>query len=188
MKQKILQKFNLAEDKIVNIYPFGSRVYGTESEKSDYDFWVICKNNIYSNLFAEKRENISIHLYDENTFLEFLNQNKIPALECIYLPKELLLKYTKSFKFKSDIAKVRTNVAEKVKRDLYQAQGRFERGDVLMAKKALFHAIRTADFGSQIIKDGKIGNYSSVTPVWQQLIQNPSEQWADYQHLIDIKL
>lgn len=188
MKQKILQKFNLAEDKIVNIYPYGSRVYGTQSDNSDYDYWVICKNNVYSNLFAEKRENISIHLYDENTFLEFLNQNKLPALECIYLPKELLLKYTKSFKFQPDIAKLRVNITEKVKRDVRLAQSRFENSDFYMAKKSIYHAIRTADFGSQIIKHSKIVNYSSVTPVWQQLIQNPSEQWADYQHLIDIKL
>ena len=184
MKQKILQKFNLSDDKIISIYPYGSRVYKTDNDKSDYDFWVICKNNVYSNLFAEKRENISIHLYDENTFMEFLNQNKLPALECIYLPKELLLKYTKSFKFQPDIAKLQVNVAEKTKRDLHLAQSRFENGDFYMAKKSIFHAMRTADFGKQIQKHGKIVNYSSTTHIWKLLIENTSEQWADYQGIM----
>lgn len=172
MKQKILQKFNLSDDKIVSIYPFGSRVYGTFSESSDYDYWVICKSNAYNHLFAEKRENISIHLYDEITFIEFLNQSKMPALECIYLPKELLLKYTKAFKFKLDIDKLRLYVADKVGRDIQQAKLRYEANVLCMARKALFHGIRVADFSEQIIKHGKIVNYSSVSHIWKELSQD----------------
>lgn len=183
MKNKILNKFNLTEDKIVNIYPFGSRVYGTFTEKSDYDFWVIYKNNVYNNLFAETRENISIHLYDENTFQEFLNKNNISALECAYLPKELLLKYTNPFKFSLDIKKLRDYIADKSTRDIKQAELRFGKGDYYMGKKALFHALRIRDYANQIIRFNKITNYSAK-PIWNTLFNNSSTCWDDYRKLI----
>jgi predicted nucleotidyltransferase len=176
MKEKILQKFNLADDKIVNIYPYGSRVYGTAGYQSDYDYWVICKNNIYSNLFAEKRENISIHLYDENSFLEFLNQNKLGALECIYLPKEFLLKYTKTVNFTLDIEKVKANSKEKYERDCWQAELRFKNDDIFASKKALFHALRTSDFCKQIVKNHKIVSYN-MQPLWNSVLDDSYDSW-----------
>jgi predicted nucleotidyltransferase len=187
MKEKILHKFNLSDDKIINIYPFGSRVYNTASPSSDWDFWVISKNNVYSNLFAETRENISIHLYDENTFLEFLNQNKVSALECIYLPKELLFKYTKSFNFTLDIDKLQVNVKEKYRRDYTQAELRFKNDDLVGCKKAIFHGLRTQEFGNQILKHGKIVNYN-MQSLWNKILEEDFSSWQEVCNKFKIEL
>jgi hypothetical protein len=41
MKDLFIKNFSLSEKEILSIYPYGSRVYQTHSDKSDYDFILV---------------------------------------------------------------------------------------------------------------------------------------------------
>lgn len=41
---EILDRIKISLDNIIAIYPYGSRVYGNITKKSDYDFIIILKN------------------------------------------------------------------------------------------------------------------------------------------------
>ena len=60
-KNKILSTFNYQDNNIQNIYTYGSRVYKTNSDISDYDYILI--SDFYENDFAIEKNNISIHIF-----------------------------------------------------------------------------------------------------------------------------
>ena len=44
--EEICNKLNLDVNDIWNIYPYGSRVYGNNSEDSDYDYVIVYKKSL----------------------------------------------------------------------------------------------------------------------------------------------
>lgn len=183
MIDKIFTSFDLNKNDVLNIYSYGSRVYGTYNEKSDYDFIVIVKNNSIKNEFALENNNISLHIFNISSFQKALEQHKIFALECFFLPKELLLQEKHIFDFKLNLLKLRKSVSEKSSHSWVKAKKKFiveKDHDVYKAKKSLFHSFRITDFGIQIAKYKTIQNYSSLNNLWEEILNNPSVDWENY--------
>lgn len=63
----------------LNVYRFGSVVYGTNTKDSDEDFIVVTKEKLISN-------NINVHYYTIIEFQTLLDNHDIQMLECFYLP------------------------------------------------------------------------------------------------------
>jgi predicted nucleotidyltransferase len=40
----ILNDFRLQDEDVLNVYPFGSKIYKTDNHKSDWDFIVVVRN------------------------------------------------------------------------------------------------------------------------------------------------
>lgn len=183
MKDQILQLFNLSDEKIPAIFPYGSYVYGTASPTSDRDFILICQEGEFQDEFAVEKNNFSIHLYNPSTFQNHLNQHKISALECCFLPKHLILKENITFSFNLKLDTLRRSISEKSSHSWVKAKKKFEvekDRNVYIAKKSLFHSLRIIDFGIQIVQHQKIVNYNSCNTLWEEIYTNPSEQWDDY--------
>ncbi len=194
MYDVILKDFYLEDNEVVAVYPYGSRVYGTNRDDSDYDFIVVLKNVKVDSDRLDSRENtISITIYSEETFKERINEHKIFALECLFCPKELVLKNKLDFSFKLNKSNLRHSISEKCSKDWNQAKKRFSDSQginpvtgetyvrkIYEGKKSLFHCFRMIDFAIQIIEKGKIENYSSCNELWEELYTNPSEDWNHY--------
>lgn len=181
-KEMILRSFRLNNSEVLNIFPYGSRVYKTHGSDSDYDFIVVMDKDVKE--FAVKIDNMNVHLYSVEEFQEQVNKHKISALECIFLPKELLLKKSHDFKFDKSIFNksiLIKSISEKAKKDWFQVKKRCQFDNVWYAKKSLFHAFRIIDFGKQIIQHGKIENYSSSCDLWFEILHNPAESWESYE-------
>lgn len=188
MYDLILKNCHLLDSNIINVYPFGSRIYKTDSEESDYDFVIVA--NTDKNLFSLSVPNhkLNIHIYSQESFKDQLNKHKIVALECYFLPKQFMLKNSSEFQFKLNENVLRSSIEEKIVKDLVKAKKRLELeelGDnkqisIFYGKKSFFHAIRTIDFGSQIIKHGKIIDYSSCNDIWFDIITDPKEDWDHF--------
>ena len=128
---------------------------------------------------------MNVTTYSEASFLEKLNLHRISALECFFLPKELMLKSTIEFSFKVKKTILWESVLEKSHKDISKAKKKMGE-DSLTAKKSFFHSLRILDFATQITKHGTIVDYSSSNDIWEDLITNPSESWDDYQSFQDL--
>jgi len=185
MYNLILQDFHLLDREVINVYPFGSRVYGTVSNDSDYDFVVIADKQIREYSLSAPNHKLNIHLYSPEMFEEQLVNHKIVSLECLFAPKHLLLKNTKNFPFKLNKEILRKSISEKASHSWVKAKKKIEvekDRNFYIAKKSLFHALRIIDFGIQIAANSKIIDYTSSNYIWDAIKNNSHEDWATYKN------
>ena len=153
-----IQKY-IDDDNVLNIYPLGSRVYGSHTQDSDYDYILICWEYFDS-------MDINVHVYTVDQFKLALNNHDIQALECYYLPQDKIIKYKVTFnpleidksKLRTSISTITSNSWVKGKKKLIIA-GDY---DPYLAIKSIFHSLRILDFGIQIATSGYIENYGFV--------------------------
>jgi len=194
MYDLILKDFGYQDHNILACFPYGSRVYGTNNQDSDHDFILVLKNvATESDRLDSKHNPISITTYSEAAFKERIDNHKIFALECIFCPKDLVLKNTLNFNFKLNKSALRHSISEKCSQDWNQARKRFSDSQginpvtgeryirkVYEGKKSLFHCFRMLDFATQIVETGKINNFDSCNDLWMDLYTDPSEDWDHY--------
>lgn len=95
------------EDEIVGLYPYGSVLYGSTHEKSDYDFVVIIKSEetVYEH---HSSNDYDIHVLSIDKYLELLDNHNILALETHFNPFPII-----EFKtdFTLDLVKLRHKIS-----------------------------------------------------------------------------
>jgi hypothetical protein len=153
----------LLDSNILNIYQFGSRVYGNNTEESDYD-------------------DINIQVFTIESFKNSLNNHDIVVLECLFLPdsniyKKLWYDYQivewgnfkqlDKQKLRTSISTITSNSWVKGKKKLTVANDY----DKYLAIKSVFHSLRILDFGIQIATENKIYNYSSTNWLYYELVE-----------------
>lgn len=162
---------NLDDDNILNVYQFGSRVYGSDNVNSDFDYICVLKEYVES-------DDINIHHYTVEQFHALLDNHDIQILECFFLADKYKLKETVDFYLYLDKGKLRTAISTitstswvKGKKKLI-VMGDY---DKWLAIKSVFHSLRILDFGIQIAQHSKIINYSSMNYVLEDLIKLSNE-------------
>jgi hypothetical protein len=179
----IIRTFDLQKSNVLSIFPYGSQVYKTANEKSDYDFVVVFKDGTVKDEFALTRDNLSIHSYNDSSFQDLLNRHKISAMECYFLPTQSILLQNKKFNFSLSIETLRSAISEKSSHSFVKSKKKFEvekDRDIYLAKKSLFHSLRIIDFGIQIASKKKIVDYTSSNHLWEDIYTDPNENWAPY--------
>jgi len=181
--KKIKNIIQLQEENILNVYLYGSQVYQTNNETSDYDFVVVIKNKLENKNNQEIRNGLyNIHLITEDNFQKNLSEHKIKEIECYFLPEEFKLKETKKFNFKLNLSKLREEISSKSNNSWVKAKKKMDisEEDSYIGLKSLFHAIRIVDFGTQIAKFKTIKDYSSQNKLFFQLKNefNTHKEWT----------
>lgn len=163
------------DDNILNIYLFGSTVYGTRNINSDNDYIIICKK-LPETGTLENIGNNTFHYHTVGNFNQLLSLNEIQILECLFLPEKYILKRRIIFKTASYINKenlrrsvstISSNSWVKGKKKLI-IQGDY---DKYLAIKSIFHSIRIIDFGIQIATHNEIIDYSSMNYIMFDLLK-----------------
>jgi len=169
--------FDIKLSKYINIvFPYGSRVYGTNSETSDYDYIIVSSIG-----YDPPKPNITY--YSKKEFQDKINEHEISALECIFLPGEYYQEISKQFTFELDLPKLRSSISSKASNSWVKAKKKFtieKDKDIYIGKKSLFHSLRIIDFGIQIARYKKIVDYSCTNDIWFEIRDNPSEDYNDY--------
>lgn len=167
------------------IYQFGSRVYGTYSEKSDFDFIVVLKKGTpkTDSLINMEENHYQIYSYDE--FLYKIKNHDIMALECIFSStthrkKKHAEEFYQHFELnlnslRESISTISNNSWVKCKKKL-TVSGDYDKQAAL---KSCFHSIRILDFGIQIARHGSIYDYHSKNYVWVELLKLSEQYDAD---------
>lgn len=167
------------------VYPYGSRVYQTITPESDYDYYALREGAETGELIQNQ---INLVLMSPAHFQKLLNEHHIAALECYFLPpKEVLKPPTTPFDFKLSLPTLRHSVSTKANHAFVKAKKKFVApydwaiDEIRRGKKSLFHSFRILKFGIQIAKDGQISDYQAANAYFEEIMQNDSLLWEDYQ-------
>ena len=184
-----MQKTSMSKEQIfkiaLNVYHYGSFVYGTfQKEISDYDYIVIIPDK-FSDLDKEQFEtdDCQYSFYTQSTWQEKLNNNDVDAIETYFLPQEFIIKETVKFqteikkeKIRENFSKTASNSFVKCKKKLIVEKDFAPR----VGKKSLWHSLRIIDFGTQILKYGKIKDYTSTNYLYDEIVNYEDNNWKYY--------
>jgi len=173
MIQDILNITNIHPKRIINIYMFGSSVYGNVNKNSDRDFIVIAKSSITEKEF--KSDIYNIHLLSEDRFLLGLKNHNIRDLECIYAPAWAKLVTNKDFDFEINKPSLRHSISHSNSISYVKSKKKLAQGDYYIGIKSLFHSMRIANFGIQLATENKITDFTSCNWIWDEI---NSKKWT----------
>ena len=170
------------------LFSYGSRVYGTYSKDSDFDYIYVFDDDKAEKLddqyvFNGKNTVENISVYGITKFQQMLNDHHISALECYFVPQEHFTSYHQ-FDFKLNLQQLRKSISEKASHSWVKAKKKLEVEDsrnIYVGKKSLFHSIRIIEFGIQIARYGKIEYYNSGVDLWLRIKDIESQNWKDYE-------
>ena len=152
-------------------YVFGSRVYGTANEASDWDIILIA--NAPSPEVEYKSDKFNVHVIVPDKFRKDVKDNHIRAIECLFAPEWAQIKpFECEFVYKPD--SFRHNISHTVSNSWVKAKKKLEQGDYYIGLKSLFHALRIAKFGIEFAENGKI-SFESSNWIWTKL---SSRKWT----------
>jgi hypothetical protein len=162
LKQQLIN-----DPRLLNVYCFGSHVYGSADYNSDEDYICIVKE-----MFDPI--NVSVHIYTIESFQSLINLHDITALECLFLKPEFKLKEQHQFSFVLDKFKLRTSISTIASNSWVKGKKKITvmgDYDLRLGIKSVFHSLRILHFGIQIGHSNKIIDYSAanyiLTDMWK---------------------
>jgi hypothetical protein len=169
----------------LNIYCYGSFVYGTYQEGiSDKDFIVIVPDKFYDfDLSQFEQANNQYSIYTKSTWQKKLDNNDVDAIETYFLPDKYKVKETEIFKTNINPEKIRENFSRVSSNSFVKCKKKLtveKDYNPRVGKKSLWHSLRIVDFGIQILKHGYIKNYSSMNHFHDEIVNNKSNDWNIY--------
>lgn len=187
---------SIEENQILNVYIFGSRVYGTATlskpkslvpqvTTQDFDLYVIIEDSV-QNTAQILDDNIDITLIHRSEFLKNVHQYHVTSFECISLQFHPVLQ--KQFvlceklqvlppKLAEASAQVKDEVRHYFSRIADHAFGKGRKKITLeqayyIALKSFFHSIKILVFAIQIAEHGFITDFSAANPYFQEIMQD----------------
>lgn len=175
--QELLQRANLNDNDILNVYQYGSRCYGSTHTASDWDFIVVTTNKP-GEQFSDNKINVSFQTPGE--FQQRLDAHEISQLECHFLDERFVWKNTRQFPFKLALPKLRHALSAKASNSFIKAKKKREvpeNRDLVIAKKSLYHSFRIIEFGIQIATFGRIVDYHICHQLYKDIMYNYATDW-----------
>lgn len=173
--QKLLQ---LVRDP-VNVYVYGSRAYECHKADADFDFIVVAKNLSLADPI--EYQNINATVYSIADFKKKIDEHEISVIECLFLPRDKVLKEDIKFEFKLDIKQLRKSLSAKSSNSWVKAKKKFDvENEFYIARKSLFHSIRILLFGKQLAEQGKLTDFTVANKHWTDIMNSPETEWKSY--------
>lgn len=186
------ERFKLVSDNTILLFPFGSIVYGTTTEKSDKDYIGVVKNGVddfedcYDNKWLYTTDNSDITYITEDKWIGMIENHHIYALEGLSLTDDKALigdlsKYRPLFKLdKWKLRKTISAIAENAYAKCHKKLTVADSYDLYRGQKSLYHSIRILDFGKQIAEHGKIIDFTSANHFWTEIYNTETPTWDYY--------
>lgn len=166
-EEEILRELGV-EEEVLAIFPYGSKVYGCDTSKSDEDYIIVTKNaflksgGFKQNAISNADYTIQGTLYSRTGFIDAINNYDIIALECLFLDDKQVIKKKWPFKIqKWDEKEMVKKIIQKASASWHIADKQAKGGFKDRAKKGIYHALRILKFGLQLKEDQKITDYGA---------------------------
>jgi len=163
---------------VLNIYQYGSRVYGCSTDQSDFDYVVIVTDNYKDSVDNIELDNHHFNFYKLSHWKDMINRNAIETLECLFVDEKLIIKETIKFdininqvELRKSISKVCSNSYDKCRKKLIIEKDFAP----YIANKSLWHCIRI-----QCAKYGKITDYTEANKYYNDIVLNKNNDWEYY--------
>lgn len=188
--EEIAKSVNLDPKDILNVYSYGSRVYGTDDEFSDDDFVVVHKGSSIKNPYNDRlsfKQNamssedgqIQVIRYSRAGFLAAIDDYEIGALECLFIPEDKVVQQKLGFKIRNfekssvdyEVKRMTKKIITKASNSWFLANRDLENERFEKAEKGYFHAIRILMFGLQLKEYKKIVDFKEANYIWEEMLE-----------------
>lgn len=158
--------------KVVHVFAYGSRVYGTAAETSDYDYYVVVDNRLdeafTDQLFLTNgSDELNLNVINLRQFNILQNEHAVGLLECLQTAD---LVSGQQVPFKIDLPSLRRAFSEKASNSWVKSKKKIAQNDVRIGQKSLFHSLRILMFGIQLAKFGKISDFSQANSLFADIM------------------
>lgn len=186
--EHILAELRIDED-VLNIYSYGSQIYGTASEDSDQDFIIVTKGSMLKsgafkqNAISNQSRSIQGVLYSRSGFQDAINNYDISALECLSLPTDKVVQSKWPFRVqKWDNREMAKKIISKASNSWHLADLQAKDDWKHMAKKGIFHSLRILTFGLQLKEHQRIVDFEACNWIWEdfKLIEDENFDTRNY--------
>lgn len=166
---------NKNDSNIINIFSYGSYVYGTNDSASDKDYICIIRNKSeYENNSQKQFTDGDITFYTDEYFHDLLSKHEISAIECLWNEDFVLNKKHQQdcivfFNEQFNLSDLRRSISSKSSNSWVKSKKKLtleKDYNYRVGIKSLFHSIRILCFGWQIGCFHKIVNYSMCNNIW----------------------
>lgn len=171
---RIYADLKIDENLVLNVYNYGSRVYGTHKPTSDYDIFIVMdKQNppleFYGDGYFYKYElhrgnDYDVVIFSLENFKTLLRVHMLCAIECVFLPSEFIPVYKVDLRpfFMEEafsIPALRKAIGHESSYSFNLAKKCILKNDTYRGLKNLFHGIRYTLFAMQILATKQITDY-----------------------------
>lgn len=186
--EEICKALKIDYSQILNIYPYGSKIYGTANEDSDDDFIIVYKTSFLpsgafkDNAISSEDRMIQGTCYSRSGFQDAINNYQITALECIFLPEEKIVQKKMNFKMNKFVNKDFVyNIIKVASASWYNGMQAWKDQNVEQSQRNMYHAIRILRFGLYIKEEGRI-NYEKAQK-YKKMIYSENYRPFKFQNL-----
>jgi hypothetical protein len=159
---------------IIKIYNYGSRVYGCNTDKSDYDYIVVVESYNDDLYYSVNTGDKNYTVYSEQMFIKQIKKHHISVLECIFQnANDTYRRY-----FELNLSQLRHSISSVSSNSYGKCKKKIAQGDIYIGKKSLYHSIRILMFGIQIAKFGDIIDYSCANII-SETVMGMSSDWDE---------
>jgi hypothetical protein len=166
--QDIILHSGLHPKRVHNIYVFGSRVYKTNSENSDWDIIMVANNSVEA--IELKGEKYNIHIYTPDKFKEDLEWHRINNLECIFAPTWAKIQENIPYNLDIDLPKLRHSTSHISSNSWVKAKKKIFQDEYHTGIKSIFHSLRIPMFATQVATTGSIYDFEMTNYIWNKLV------------------
>jgi hypothetical protein len=98
-------------------------------------------------------------------------------LECLYAPEDAKVQEKKPLYLNIDPMKLKKYVLMQSNSSWMKAKFKLNENDILRGIKSVFHSLRILDFGIQILKKGRIYDFSHANHFWDEISGSDEIEW-----------
>jgi predicted nucleotidyltransferase len=177
--EQIISQAGIHPLKTRNIYLYGSRIYGTHREESDYDVILIGAALIEHNEISAKIDNaiLNIHIITPDKFKRDLESHNIMNLECYFSPEWARIQEKESLKFVLNKKKLAKNIIAQSFNSWQGGKFKLNEGDIYRGLKSIFHSIKVLVFAIQIMEHGKIVDFTAANYLHKEINDCDEIEW-----------
>ena len=157
----------------INIYEWGSRVYQTATEFSDWDYIAIVPDNFPKEPDQYEFGNRTYNIEHESDWLAKLKRNSVEALECLSLSPKFIVKKTKSYPFTFNPDGAHAAISERASIAWVKGKKKLtieKDFDWRGGKKSIWHSLRLYMFGTQCAQYGSIVDFTEANSYYNDIV------------------
>lgn len=182
---RLIAVLQIPETEIIDLLLVGSRLHGTASPASDYDFILIVKDGTHLPEGNKvEREDLDVTIFTRSEYLAKLNAgDDWQTIEPLWLPSACRWIFKEDFlpRYNSDMSKLRVAVSSIAnKGHAYAKILMTKENNFNLGKKNLAHEIRNLRLGIQIVKFGSITDYTESKEIYEQIMAETETDWEFY--------
>lgn len=157
----------------INIYEWGSRVYQTATEFSDWDYIAIVPDDFSEEPDQYEFGNHTYNIEHESDWLAKLKRNSVEALECLSLSPKFIVKKTKSYPFTFNPDGAHAAISERASIAWVKGKKKLtieKDFDWRGGKKSIWHSLRLYMFGTQCAQYGSIVDFTEANSYYNDIV------------------